>query len=236
MLRRAPAAAALLALLLTTGCGGDDDDSTTPAPTYTAPTYTAPPTSLDPALVAALTRPPPTSQSVAADLTQFGVAGVEPTDVDALAADLCRSGFNGGVVVQALRARLTDTSALLLVPTSDLLDLAGNPARCTAAPSAQQREDYSSTLVSYLIPSLSGRPPAPVLPVSSETQQQFCQILEAGSDFISGIIDEILQLASRNRVKGGDLLAFTVDVAAMSCSRLLPVAKDALEQYSLSGS
>lgn len=224
MLRRAPVAAALLALLLTTGCGGDD--SATPAPTYT----------LDPALVAALTRPPPTSQSVAAGLTQFGVAGFLPTDVDALAAGLCRSGFNGDVVVQALRARPTDTSALLLVPTSELFDLAGNPARCTAVPSAQQREDYRSTLVSYLIPGLSSRPPASVLPVSSETQQQFCQILDAGSGLISEIIDDILELASGNRVKGGDLLAFTVDVAAKSCSFLLPVAENALEQYSPSGS
>ena len=230
MLRRAPVAAALLALLLTTGCG--DEDIATPAPTYTVPPYT-----LDPALVAALTRPPPTSQSVAAGLTLFGVAGFLPTDVDALAAGLCRSGFNGGVVVQALRARPTDTSALLLVPTSDLLDLAGNPARCTAAPSAQQREDYRSTLVSYLIPGgLSSLPPASVLPVSSETQQQFCQILEAGSGLISEIIDDILELTSGNRVKGGDLLAFTVDVAAKSCSFLLPVAKNALEQYSASGS
>lgn len=136
--------------------------------------------------------------------------------MDALAAGLCRSGFNGGGVVQALRPRLTDTCAFLLVPTSDLLDRAGNPARCTAAPSAQQREDYRSTLVSYLIPSLS-RPPASVLPVSSETQQQFCQILDAGSGLISEIIDDILELASGNRVKGGDLLAFTVDVAAKSC-------------------
>lgn len=116
------------------------------------------------------------------------------------------------------------------------VNLAGNPARCTAAPSAQQREDYRSTLVSYLIPSLSSLPPASVLPVSSETQQQFCQILEAGSGLISEIIDDILERTSGNRVKGGDLLAFTVDVAAKSCSFLLPVAKNALEQYSPSGS
>ena len=37
-------------------------------------------------------------------------------------------------------------------------------------------------------------------------------------------------------MKGDDLLAFTVDVAAKSCSQLLPVAKNALEQYSPSGS
>jgi hypothetical protein len=211
-----PKAAVLVVGLLLMSCGDE------PAP----PPSPSPPSPLD--VYSEATGLPAPADEVGYPSIAEQLNAIEPawqmTDqgVEDLISLTCSEGDFPTAIEQVLPgADLRAVSALNRVTFMIFLRCSGIPPDVAG--------DWNSTLYFTL---LSNTPANPVLPQhplpteGSSTQRAVCNTLDAFDRSISEIADEIVSIASRERIEGGVVLDLVVSAAILACPIWFPVAAE----------
>jgi hypothetical protein len=142
--------------------------------------------------------------------------------VDDLVALTCSEGDFPSAIEQMLPgADLRAVSALNRVTFKIFLTCQGIPQDVV--------DDWNSTLYFTLLTNTPIDPILPQQPLPAEgspTQRLVCGTMETFEGSISALADEILSVASRERIQGGVVLDLVVSAAILACPAWFPVARD----------
>jgi hypothetical protein len=215
-------AIAVALLIVTSACGTDDgegDVSEAPPTTLSA---------LDIAIAHFNELMEMQPSNIASDINNLGFAGVTEEQVNSVASDLCVSGYDSSVTITWFRANVHVISSMLVGSANRILSLASK--NCSVPATDLQTSSYSSQVwrdfATLLLPQVSQTS-------QSAGDKAICDVVgsHAGGEAIQELLDALIDLASRGRIKPDELLPVAVEVVGQTCSQWLPSVRDALNLF-----
>jgi hypothetical protein len=168
-----------------------------------------------------------TPDAISRDINTWGLVRTSRQEVLDLSDTLCVQDFDPQVVIDFLQARRTIPSSLLVRPLNRLALMASN--RCSLPVTDAELARYGSDIFAYA--SLSSSMTGMTFPTVPNTLQSVvCGILgtHIGGDIVEAAAQELLSVATRERIQGGVFLGIAAEVAASSCNQWYPLAQDVL--------
>jgi hypothetical protein len=215
-------AIAVALLIVTSACGSDDGEGDVSE---------APPTTLS-ALDIAIAhfneliemRP----SNIATTINNLGFAQVTEEQVNSVAGALCVSGYDSSVTLTWFRANVPFKSSMLVGSANRILSLASQT--CSVPATDLQTSHYSSQIWKEFA---TGSFPQLSQTSQSAGDKAICDVVgsHAGGEAIQELLEALIDLASRGRIKPEELLPVAVEVVGQTCSQWLPSVRDALNLF-----
>lgn len=164
-----------------------------------------------------------TPPSIANSVNAVGLADVTPAEVQSVARTLCDAQFDPTVTTSWLDERVPTHSVLLLSPATRLLRLADRS--CAVRPTSAQEDDYGDAVYDFVAQRADVVPANPVSPTVADP---ICSFLDsqAGGAVTEAAVDEVIALASRNRIETEDFLPILMEVVGGTCDAWLPIVEE----------